>query len=147
MTKKAKAKVNPRPRRRQSENFPKNQKLAPPKVEFQRIDAAGKILGRLATEVANILRGKNKPNFRPHLAMGEKVVVTNAAKIKVSGEKETKKVYYRHTGYLGHLKKEAYGDVFRKNPAEVLRRAVWGMLPKNRLRKIWMRNLTIKNGE
>ena len=112
-----------------------------------KIDAAGKILGRIATEAAVVLRGKNKPQFRPYLVMGDKVLITNAAKFKVTGAKMTQKIYYHHTGYIGHLKSETLKEVFQKNPAEVLKRAIWGMLPKNKLRKLWIKNLEIRNGQ
>lgn len=118
-----------------------------PKKPVVKIDASGKILGRLATEIAVILRGKNKPSFRPNLIMGDNVLVTNARKIKVTGDKETKKLYYRHSGYIGHLKTTSYATLFKKNPAEVLKKAVWGMLPANKLRKIWIKNLEIKNDD
>jgi len=126
-----------------------NKKTLPEKLVVQTItiDATGRILGRLATEIAVILRGKGKPTFRPNIVMGDKVLVINAAKIKVTGGKETKKMYYRHSGYLGHLKTFSYADIFKKNPAEVLEHAVLGMLPKNKLRKIWIKNLEIKNEE
>jgi len=124
---------------------PVNKPIVKPVVKT--IDASGKILGRLATEIAVILRGKDKPSFRPNLVMGDNVLVINASKIKVTGDKETKKMYYHHTGYLGNLKTTTYGDIFQKNPGEVLKRAVWGMLPKNKLRQIWIKNLEIRNGE
>ncbi|MCL5407600.1 MAG: 50S ribosomal protein L13 [Patescibacteria group bacterium] len=116
-----------------------------PEIKTHTIDASGKILGRLATVIAVILRGKDKPSFQPYLVMGDKVLVLNASKIKVTGGKETKKMYYSHSGYLGHLKTSSYNDIFKKNPGEVLKRAVWGMLPKNKLRKIWIKNLEIRN--
>lgn len=117
------------------------------KIETRKIDASGQILGRLATQVANLLRGKDKPNFRPYLAMGAKVIVANAANIRVTGSKMTDKIYYRHSGYLGNLKSQTMKEIYQKNPAEIIRRAVWGMLPKNKLRKHWMKNLQIFNGE
>lgn len=117
------------------------------KQEVIQIDASKKILGRLATEVAIILRGKNKVDFRPNIVSGDKVIVINAAKIKVTGAKMTQKLYHHHTGYLGHLKTVSLAEMFRKDPSEVIRRAVWGMLPKNKLRKIWMKNLEVRNGE
>lgn len=117
-------------------------KINNPVVE---IDATGKVLGRLATEIATILRGKNKPSFRPYLLMGEKVSVSNAAKIVITGKKLDQKVYQHHTGYLGHLKTKTMKELMEKNPAEVLERAVYGMLPKNKLRDTWMKNLEIKN--
>lgn len=113
----------------------------------EKIDATGLILGRLATQVAIKLRGKDKPQFRPYLMCGSKIVVTNAAKIRVTGQKMTDKLYYRHSGYIGHLRKATMQEVFKKNPGEVLRRAVRGMLPKNKLQDQWLKNLTIFNGE
>lgn len=109
------------------------------------IDASGKVLGRLAAEIAVILRGKDKPSFRPNLIMGEKVVVRNAAKIVITGKKLEQKVYQHHTGYLGHLKTKTMKEIMEKDPSEVLRRAVYGMLPKNKLQDVWMKNLEIKN--
>lgn len=79
--------------------------------------------------------------------MGDKVIITNAAKIKVTGAKLVNKIYYKHSGYIGHLKSQNLGEKMRKNPAEVLKKAIYGMLPKNKLRKIWMKNLFIYNGE
>lgn len=98
------------------------------------IDASGKILGRLSTEIAVILRGKHKPDFVPYKDMGDFVVVKNVDKIKFTGKKLEKKKYYRHSGYLGGLKEVPLKKLFQKNPKEVLRKAIWGMLPKNRLR-------------
>lgn len=109
------------------------------------IDANGKILGRLASEIAVILRGKNKPNFRANTISGDKVVVINAEKIILTGKKLEQKVYYHHTGYLGHLKSETAKELMIKNPSEILRRAVFGMLAKNKLRARLMKNLTFKN--
>ncbi len=104
------------------------------KREIHTIDATGKILGRLATEIAVLLRGKYKPEFVPYKDMGDFVVVKNVDKIKVTGKKIEKKKYYRHSGYLGGLKEIPLKKLFEKNPAEVLRKAVWGMLPNNKLR-------------
>ena len=115
------------------------------KIVERHIDASGKVLGRLASEIAVALRGKDKPSFRPYLVMGDKVIVNNASKIVITGNKLEQKTYYHHTGYLGHLKAEKLKDVMAKNPAEVLRRAVWGMLPKNKLRDRLIKNLTISN--
>lgn len=117
-------------------------KIINPVVE---IDATGKVLGRLATEIATVLRGKNKPSFRPYLLMGGKVVVRNTAKIVITGKKIEQKVYQHHTGYLGNLKTKTMKELMEKNPAEVIERAVYGMLPKNKLRDTWMKNLEIKN--
>lgn len=107
------------------------------------IDAAGKVLGRLATEIATILRGKHKATFAPNKVTGERVVVTNAAKVAVTGRKLEQKVYYRHTGYPGGLRERTLAEVMAKDPTEVIRHAVAGMLPHNRLHKELMKRLTI----
>ena len=97
------------------------------------VDAEGKTLGRLATEVANILRGKNKPEFTPYLDTGDFVIVVNAEKIKVSGKKELKKQYYRHSGFPHGLKVETLEALRRRRPVAIVERAVRGMLPHTRL--------------
>jgi len=104
------------------------------KNETQIIDVKGKVLGRIATEIAVLLRGKDKPDFAPNKDMGDIIVIKNVDKIKVTGKKYDEKIYYHHTGYLGGLKGEPYKKIFEKNPSEVLRKAVYGMLPKNKLR-------------
>ncbi|MGI6217649.1 MAG: 50S ribosomal protein L13 [Coriobacteriales bacterium] len=101
--------------------------------EWVLIDADGVVLGRLATTVANILRGKNKPQYTPHVDTGDFVIVINAAKVKVTGKKETDKVYYRHTGHPGGLKSETFQEAMAKHPERVIEHAVQGMLPKNTL--------------
>ncbi len=98
------------------------------------IDAGGKILGRLAVEIAVLLRGKNKPGFVPYKDTGDFVAVKNADKIKLTGKKIEKKKYFHHTGYLGGLKEVPLKRIIKSNPNEVLRVAVYGMLPKNKLR-------------
>ncbi|MBM3250841.1 MAG: 50S ribosomal protein L13 [Candidatus Nealsonbacteria bacterium] len=98
------------------------------------IDATNKVLGRLATEIAILLRGKHKPDFAPNKDIGDFVIVKNIGKIKLTGRKFEQKVYYRHTGYLGGLKKTSFKELFKREPGEVLKRAVFGMLPKNKLR-------------
>jgi len=98
------------------------------------IDATNRVLGRLATEIAILLRGKNRTDFAPNKDMGDFVVVKNVNKIRVTGKKLEKKLYYHHSGYLGGLKETPLKELFEKDPGEVLRRAVFGMLPKNRLR-------------
>lgn len=115
------------------------------KIETREIDASGKVLGRLATEVAIILRGKDKPSFRPYLIVGDKVKIINASKIVLTGKKIDQKVYHHHTGYLGHLKTVTAKDLMAKNPADVVKRAIFGMLPKNKLRDQMMKNLDILN--
>ena len=108
------------------------------------IDAKGKKLGRLATEIAVILQGKKSPLYEPRLEGGDRVVVNNVRGIVLSGRKTSEKIYYRHAGQLGHLKKKKYKEVFQKNPAWVLRHAVNLMLPKNRLRAKRMKKLIIE---
>lgn len=98
------------------------------------IDVTGKVLGRLATEIAILLRGKQKPDFVPYRDMGDFVIVKNADKIKLTGKKRKEKKYYHHTGYLGGLKEVPFEKIFKRDPGEVMRRAVYGMLPKNKLR-------------
>ena len=113
--------------------------------ETHTIDAASKVLGRLATEIAILLRGKHKPDFQPNQDGGDFVKVKNAAQIKITGRKMDNKIYYRHSGYLGGLKKTPLKKVFEKFPAEVLRRAVWGMLPRNKLRSEQIKRLKFEN--
>jgi large subunit ribosomal protein L13 len=98
------------------------------------IDATGKVLGRLASEIAILLRGKHKPDFLPYKDMGDFVVVKNVDKMKITGKKIEKKKYYHHTGYLGGLKEISLKRLFKTNPGQVLKKAVFGMLPKNKLR-------------
>lgn len=110
------------------------------------IDASEKMLGRLATEVVLLLRGKDKPDFEYREDRGNSVSIFNIDKIKVSGKKADQKIYYKHSGYHGGLKKTIYKNLFAKNPAEVLRKAVYNMLPKNRLRPQMIKRLTIVVG-
>ncbi|MAF20466.1 MAG: 50S ribosomal protein L13 [Parcubacteria group bacterium] len=98
------------------------------------IDATNKILGRLAVDVANLLRGKGKPNFVPYLNQGDDVVVVNCDKIKVTGQKMKQKIYYHHSQYPGGLRETKLEDMMEKDSREVIRKAVYGMLPKNKLR-------------
>ncbi len=111
------------------------------------IDAADKVLGRLATEIATLLRGKHKPEFAPYKDIGDFVIVQNIRKIKVTGKKKEKKVYYHHTGYLGSLKEIPFKKIFSKDPGKVLKKAVWGMMPKNKLRAKQIKRLKIENQE
>lgn len=104
------------------------------KREKYTIDAEGKVLGRLAVEIATLLQGKNKPDFEPHSDMGGIVLVKNADKIKVTGKKAKQKIYYHHSGYPGGLKETPYRKMMEEKPNEILRHAVYGMLPKNKLR-------------
>ena len=97
------------------------------------IDAEGMVLGRLATEVARVLRGKHKPMFAPHLDTGDHVIIVNADKVVLTSDKADKKVVYRHSGYPGGIKSLTYREALDRKPAEAVRRTVKGMLPKNRL--------------
>ena len=101
--------------------------------EWLLVAATDMTLGRLASEVAQILRGKNKPTYTPHIDTGDFVVIVNAEKIKITGAKATDKVYYRHTGYVGHLKSETFTEAMEKHPTRVIEHAVRGMLPKGTL--------------
>jgi len=107
------------------------------------IDATNKVLGRLASQIVILLQGKHKPNFLPYRDMGDFVIVKNVERIRLTGKKIEQKKYYRHSGYLGHLKEIPIKKVFTQKPEEVLRKAVSGMLPKNRLRKIRLKRLKI----
>jgi len=98
------------------------------------IDAQGQTLGRMATQIAMILKGKNKPDFAPHVDNGDYVIVINADKFKVTGNKLEDKMYYRHTGYLGWLKEISLWNLLEKKPFQPIEKAVSGMLPKNKLR-------------
>lgn len=109
-------------------------------------DAEGIALGRLATEIATALRGKDKPTFTPHLDMGDFVIVTNAEKVKLTGQKISQKLYMRHTGYLGGLKQVRVDEQLKKYPDRVIRAAVWGMLPKGRLGRQQIRHLKVYRG-
>jgi large subunit ribosomal protein L13 len=110
------------------------------------LDAEGRTLGRLATEIAKILRGKNKPQYTPHVDVGDFVVVVNAEKVVVTGKKAEQKVYRRHSGYPGGMKETSYGRMMERRPEEILRRAVYGMMPKTRLARRQMGKLKIYAG-
>lgn len=111
------------------------------------VDAEGKTLGQLSVCIANALRGKNRVDFTPHVDGGDYVVVLNAEKIKVTGQKESDKLYYRHSGYLGHLKSRSVAEMRAKNPREILRLSVKGMIPKTRLRDQQMKRLLLIIGD
>jgi len=110
------------------------------------IDAEGKTLGRLATEAASILRGKHKPQFTPHVDTGDFVIIINAEKIHVTGNKLQDKFYYRHSGYPGGLKKTSLNDLLKTKPERALQHAIFGMLPKNRLGRTLQTKLKIYAG-
>lgn len=105
------------------------------------IDASGKIFGRLASRVAVLLRGKNNVSFQLHILAGQEVVVKNIRNIKFSGKKYDQKVYMHHSGYLGHLREDKLSHLFAKNPEKVFVKTVYNMLPKNKLRRQWIKNL------
>ena len=110
------------------------------------IDAEGKPLGRLASRIATTLRGKDKPTFTPHVDTGDFVIVVNAEKIHVTGNKLDQKIYYRHSGYPGGLRERTLREQLDRRPEEVLRKAVKGMLPKNKLAAAQLRKLKIYAG-
>ena len=110
------------------------------------VDADGLVLGRLATEVARVLRGKHKPIFAPHMDTGDHVIVINAEKIVLTAGKVDKKIAYRHSGYPGGLKQQGYADLMAKKPEEAVRKAIKGMLPKNALGRKMLSKLKVYAG-
>ena len=111
------------------------------------IDASGKVLGRLATQVATLLKGKHKPIYAPHMDTGDFVIVLNASKVLVTGKKAGQKMYYRHSGYPGGLKKESFNEMMEKHPTRVIEHAVKGMLPHNRQGRAMVRRLKVYAGD
>ena len=110
------------------------------------VDAEGLVLGRLATEVATILRGKHKPTYAPHIDTGDHVVIINADKIVLTSGKAEKKKLFRHSGYPGGIKEQTYADLLEKKPAEAVRRSISGMLPHNRLGRAQLKKLKVYAG-
>jgi large subunit ribosomal protein L13 len=110
------------------------------------VDADGKTLGRLASRVVTVLRGKNKPVYAPHWDLGDSVVIINAEKVKVTGRKPAQKLYYRHSGYPGGFRAEPYGKVIARKPAWPLEKAIKGMLPKGALGRKIFKNLKVYAG-
>jgi large subunit ribosomal protein L13 len=110
------------------------------------VDATGKTLGRLATQIADTLRGKRKPEYTPHCDVGDFVIVVNAEKVSVTGNKRQEKRYYRHSGFPGGLRSRTFEEMIQRRPEEVLRLAVKGMLPRNRLGRQQLRKLKIYAG-
>uniref|UniRef100_A0A0E0LRK1 Uncharacterized protein n=1 Tax=Oryza punctata TaxID=4537 RepID=A0A0E0LRK1_ORYPU len=115
-------------------------------LRWRVFDAKGQVLGRLASQIAVVLQGKDKPTYAPHVENGDMCVVLNAKDISVMGRKMTDKIYYWHTGYIGHLKERRLKDQMEKDPTEVIRKAVMRMLPRNRLRDDRDRKLRIFSG-
>jgi large subunit ribosomal protein L13 len=116
-------------------------------VRWFLVDAQGKTLGRFATEIANILRGKHSPDYTPHADMGDGVIIVNAEKIQVTGSKEARKVYHRYTGYRGGLRTTTYREMLEEKPEEILRHAVRGMVPATRQGRAQLKRLRIYAGE
>jgi large subunit ribosomal protein L13 len=121
-------------------------KKADIKRKWYIVDAEGKTLGRLATQVATVLRGKHRPTFTPHMDTGDHVIVVNAEKIHLTGNKVRTKTYYRHSGYPGGLKSETVRELLARTPPVVVERAIKGMLPKNPLGKQMGRKLNVYAG-
>ncbi|MBI4829383.1 MAG: 50S ribosomal protein L13 [Nitrospinae bacterium] len=111
------------------------------------VDAAGKTLGRMSVKIANALRGKDRPTFTPHVDTGAFVIVVNAAKVKLTGKKMDRKIYHRHTGFVGGLRSATAREMIERKPEEVIREAVTGMLPKNKLNRAIIKKLKIYAGE
>ena len=121
-------------------------KPASVKRDWYVVDADGKTLGRLASEIARRLRGKHKPEYTPHVDTGDYIVVINADKVKVTGNKASDKLYYRYTGYIGNLKAISFEQLLRKTPERVIELAVKGMLPRNSLGRAMFRKLKVYAG-
>ena len=126
----------------------KNYMANPDKIErkWYVVDAEGQTLGRLAAEVAKVLRGKNKPEFTPHIDTGDNVIVINAEKIKVTGKKLDQKVYYHHSDYVGGMKETTLREMMAKKPEQVIELAVKGMLPKGPLGRTMIKKLHVYAG-
>jgi large subunit ribosomal protein L13 len=110
------------------------------------VDAKDAVLGRLATKIATYIRGKNKPIFTPNTDTGDFIIVVNADKVKLTGNKLTDKVYYHHSGYIGGIKGETAQELLNKKPERIIEKAVWGMLPKNRLGRAMIKKLKVYSG-
>jgi large subunit ribosomal protein L13 len=110
------------------------------------VDAEGRTLGRLASQIAAILRGKHKPTYTPHMDIGDNVIVVNAEKVQITGRKFSQKKYYRHSGYPGGLKVTSFSDMIKNRPESVITLAVKGMLPHNRLGRAILKHLKVYRG-
>ena len=122
----------------------------PKKFEIERtwhlVDAEGLVLGRMATEIATILRGKHKSTYAPHIDTGDHVIVINAEKVVLTSGKAERKMVYRHTGFPGGIRSDTYGELLSKKPAEIVRQSIRGMVPKNRLGRQQMSKLQVYAG-
>jgi large subunit ribosomal protein L13 len=116
------------------------------KRQWHVIDATDVVLGRLASQAAQLLRGKHKPVYAPHVDTGDFVIIVNAAKVALTGAKRENKIAYRHSGYPGGLSSTAFGDLLEKDPRKAIEKAVWGMLPKNRLGRQVLKKLKVYSG-
>jgi large subunit ribosomal protein L13 len=116
------------------------------KRQYHLFDAEGKVLGRLSTEIAKVLSGRNKVDYTPHIDGGDFVVVINASKIQVTGKKLTDKIYHKFSGYPGGISSISFGDLLEKDPKKVIQNAVYGMLPKNKLRDKMMLRFHVYGG-
>jgi large subunit ribosomal protein L13 len=121
----------------------KSTKLKDIQRKWHLVDVGGKILGREASKIAQLLMGKSKPNFVRNLDVGDYVVVINSKKIKVTGNKENLKKYFRHSGYPGGFKAETFSNLLQRKPQEIIKHAVSGMLPQNRLKKSMLKRLYV----
>ncbi len=122
-------------------------KLAEVKRQWFVVDANNKTLGRLATEIASRLKGKHKPEYTPHIDTGDYIIVINAEKIQVTGNKRSDKMYHKHTGYIGNMKSINFDKLIKKSPERVIQHAVKGMLPKNSLGRAMIKKLKVYEGE
>ncbi len=120
--------------------------IDPNTKDWYLIDVKDKVLGRAASQIAKILQGKHKPAYRPNLDVGDYVVVVNAGRVKVTGNKLKNKIYYRHSGYLSGLKKKSLGQLMDQDPTLVIKKAVWGMMPHTKLGRSMFRKLKVYKG-
>jgi large subunit ribosomal protein L13 len=125
----------------------KSYKISDIEEKWHLIDASGQTLGRLSAKVSTILMGKNKPQYTPHSNLGDYVVIVNAEKIKVTGNKETQKTYYKHSGYPGGLKSTTFSDLIEISPEEIIIKSIRGMLPKNKLANDIINKLKVYKGD
>ncbi len=126
--------------------FPKKKDLKEVSPSWYLVNAEGKVLGRLASQISKILQGKHKPQYTPYLDLGDYVVVVNAEKVKLTGKKEKEKKYYHHSGYIGGLKVKTVEELREKKPEELIRHAVKGMLPKTSLGRKMLKKLKVYRG-